>query len=344
MLRRRRLLQSLATLGTLSALPAPLLRAAQPAALSADSLAPLEGRLTIYLGRGEGGLYGNIIAALRRRNPKLSLQVRQGPTVALANTIVAEARAGVRRADVFWAVDSGSLGLVADAGLAVPVPEILHAPLQRRFRYRHWTPISGRLRTLAYNTERLSPEQLPNTIMALADSDLSVAWAPAYGAFQSFVTAMRLLQGQEATRAWLLEIKKRATPYAGELGVVMAVARGEADVGLANHYYTLRFKAGKPRAPLALAFTRGDAGALLNASGAMLLSPDPLAADFIRYLLTREVQSYLAEQAYEIPMVTGVSPPGGLPSLSEIQPPALDLTRLSEVRPTLELMRQTGVL
>jgi len=122
------------------------------------------------------------------------------------------------------------------------------------------------------------------------------------------------------------------------------VERGEVDAGFANHYYTLRLKAGKPDAAVDLAFTRNDAGCLVNASGIMALGDGAAPVDFIRYLLTREVQSYLASEAREIPLVAGVDMPQGLPPLSEIQPPRVDLTRLADLRPTLDLMRDAGVL
>ncbi|XOZ33000.1 ABC transporter substrate-binding protein [Halomonadaceae bacterium KBTZ08] len=342
---RRDLLRALGALGVMGAFPLSGLAAGKgEAPFSVDSLPPLEGELTLYLGRGEGGLYEDVINAIRDRNPDLSLQVRRGPTVALANTIVAEADAGARQADLFWAVDSGSLGLVSDAGLAVELPDSLGAGLREGFRYSNWAPVSGRVRTLPFNTDRVARERIPEDIMALPETDLSVGWAPAYGSFQSFVTAMRHLEGEAATREWLRGMKAQARQYAGEFGVVMGVSRGEVDMGLANHYYTLRLKAGQPEAPVALAMTRDDAGSLLNASGAMALTDRPVALNFIRYLLTQEVQSYLAREAYEIPMVNGVDLPEGLPGQDRIQPPSLELTRLADMRPTLDLMRDTGVL
>ena len=342
---RRDLLRALGALGVMGAFPLPGLAAGKgEAPFSVESLPPLEGELTLYLGRGEGGLYEDVINAIRDRNPDLSLKVRRGPTVALANTIVAEAEAGARQADLFWAVDSGSLGLVSEAGLATPVPGSIGSGLRDGFQYSNWVPISGRIRTLPFNTERFSREDIPEDIMALPETDLSVGWAPAYGSFQSFVTAMRLLEGEKATREWLRGMKARARQYAGEFGVVMGVSRGEVDLGLANHYYTLRLLSGQPEAPVELAMTRDDAGSLLNASGAMALTERPLAMDFIRYLLTTEVQSYLAREAYEIPMVSGVELPEGLPSEDRIQPPELELTRLADMRPTLDLMRDAGVL
>jgi iron(III) transport system substrate-binding protein len=313
-------------------------------ARSVEELPALQGKLTVYLGRGEGGLYDTLVTAIRKRNPKLDLQVRRGPSASLANTLVAEHQAGVQRADLFWSIDSGSLGLVADQGMTHPLPETIRARIRDPFQYRHWAAVSGRIRSVPYNPRRVSADQLPDDIMAFADSDLKIGWAPAYGAFQSFVTAMRLLEGEQRTRQWLLGVKPHATSYAGEFGVVMAVERGEVDVGFANHYYTLRLKQGMPDASVQLAFTDDDAGCLVNASGVALLSDNPAAVGFVRYLLTREVQEYLATQAFELPMVRGVAMPAGLPPMNRIDPPEVELTRLADLRPTLALMRETGVL
>ncbi|WGL17767.1 extracellular solute-binding protein [Microbulbifer bruguierae] len=345
-MQRRDFLHSLAAVGALSCLPSARALAASPvaSAISVEQLPALEGELTLYLGRGEGGLYENVLEAIKKRNPKLNLQIRRGVTAALANTIVAEAKAGVRRADVFWAVDSGAVGLVAEAGLARSLPADLIGQLKPGFRYPQWAPVTGRIRTLPFNTERLTAEQIPDSIMVLPDSNLSVGWAPAYAAFQSFVTAMRLQEGDKATGDWLRAMNKQAKNYAGELGVVMGVERGEVDVGLANHYYTLRLKSGKPDAKVDLAFTKNDAGCLVNAGGVVALSDGDLSINFIRYLLTREVQSYLASEAFEIPLVNGVKPPQGLVPLDTISPPKVDLTQLADLRPTLKLMRSVGVL
>lgn len=313
-------------------------------AVSVEELPPLRGELTLYLGRGEGGLYENVLQAIQDRNPDLELGIRRGPTAALANAIVAEAGAGARRADLFWAVDSGAIGLINEAGLAQNLPQDLTGQLQPTFQYPEWAPITGRIRTVPFNTELLSAERIPTNIMDIPDSGLKMGWAPAYAAFQSFVTAMRLLEGEEATADWLQRAERNAEEYAGELGVVMAVERGEIDVGFANHYYALRLKAGMPDAKVDMAYTNNDAGCLVNASGILALSEGDLPVNFIRYLLTREVQTYLANEAYELPMVSGVNPPAGLPPLESVSPPQVDLTRLADLRPTLDLMRNVGVL
>ena len=339
-MKRRDFLKSAAALGVAAAWPL----AGRAEAPGVDSLPALKGELTLYLGRGEGGLYENVLDAIQKRNPDFKLNIRRGPTAALANTIVAEARAGVRRADIFWAVDSGAVGLVNDAGLTQDLPADLTAQLQPEFRYPGWVPVSGRIRTLPFHTGARQAGDIPTDIMALPDSGLRMGWAPAYASFQSFVTAMRLLEGDDATANWLRAVSKNAKSYAGELGVVMGAERGEVDVGFANHYYTLRLKSGKPDATVDLAFTRNDAGCLVNASGILALTEGELPVNFMHYLLTREVQSFLAREAYEIPLAAGVAPPEGLPTLASVSPPRVDLTQLADLRPTIDLMRDAGVL
>jgi len=345
-MRRRRFIEAMMLAGLASS-PLRLLAnvADQPGApLLVDSLPHLSGKLTLYLGRGEGGLYEDVLTAIRKRNPDLDLRVRRGPSVALANTLVAEAGAGRVRADLFWSIDAGSLGLVAERAKVPEVPDDLRQCLLPQFRYRSWVPVSGRMRTLPFHSAAAMADQIPDQVMTLPETGYRFGWAPAYGAFQSFVTAMRLLEGEEATRAWLRAMKPRATSYAGEFGVVMAVERGEVDVGFANHYYTLRLKQGKPEARVDLALTRNDAGSLLNASGVLMLKRSPLVEGFVRHLLTQEVQGFLAREAFEIPLVSGVQAPEGLPDVAELQPPELDLERLADLRPTLALMRRSGVL
>src|SRR5699024_10867139 len=167
-MQRRHFLQAAAALGLLAPLRLPRTVAApatQPAP-SVDSLAPLAGDLTLYLGRGEGGLYGDVISAIRKRCPDLNLEVRRAPAAALVNTLEAENRYGVGKADLFWSIDATSLGAVAAAGLAKPVPHDILRLIKPAFRYDAWAAISGRLRTVPYNPTRVDATRIPNHIMA----------------------------------------------------------------------------------------------------------------------------------------------------------------------------------
>ena len=145
---------------------------------SVDSLPTLQGELSLYLGRGEGGLYEDVLTAIAQRNPDFTLNTRRGPNAALANAIIAESNADVRRADVFWAVDTGAIGVISEAGLAHDLPTALTDQLQPEFRYKNWVPVSGRIRTVPFFTQRLVAKDIPTSIMAIPDSGLRMGWAP----------------------------------------------------------------------------------------------------------------------------------------------------------------------
>lgn len=315
-------------------------------------LPDLSGTLNVYLGGGEGGLYRNLLDRFRKIYPDFNPQVRSAPTAQLANTIVEESQGGSSPADVFWAVDAGSLAYVANQGVAADLPSDVIDPVPDEFHPGgQWVGVAGRARSIPYNTNKLSASEVPNDVMAFPDTgtlENAMGWAPTYGAFQSFVTAMRLLEGEDATRQWLQGmVDHGVTEYPDEFLTSNAVADGEISLGFANHYYVLRVKAARPDAPIDLAFTENDAGSLINVSGAQVLQGSDkkqLANDFVRHLLTVEAQEFFATRTFAYPMVPGVPPVGGLPPIDELNPPELDLTKLSNIEPTLELMREVGVL
>jgi len=258
---------------------------------------------------------------------------------------------------VFWSIDAASLALVAQQGLASPLPNDLTGivPAQFRDAKRRWVGMTGRARAIPYNTEKLDAADIPESVFDIPGRDRfqdALGWAPSYGSFQAFVTAMRHLEGEDRTREWLNDVQGTGVQsYAGEFSVTYDVAQGTVDAGFANHYYALRLKQARPEAPLDLAFTHGGPGALINVAGALVLDSTEktdLAQNFIRHFLTREVQSFLVEHVYSYPLAPGVAPPDGgdieLPSLSELDPPELDLAKLGNVKETIALLRETGVL
>lgn len=325
---------------------------------SIDDLPDLEGDLTVYLGRGEGGAYGDLVSYLEdTRYDDFSVTLKRGPSSGLANTILTEADNGGSPADVFWSIDAASLALVAKNGLAASFPSDLTGVVPAKFRdsKRRWVGLTGRARAIPYNTEALSADDIPASVFDIPDRERfrdALGWAPSYGSFQAFVTAMRHLEGEERTREWLTGIQNTGVQsYPGEFGVTYDVAQGTVDAGLANHYYALRLKQSKPDAPVDLAFTRGGPGALINVAGALVLDSTErfdLATNFVRHFLTREIQTYLVEHVYSYPLAPGVAPPDGgdieLPSLADLDPPDIDLATLGNVQETIALLRDTGVL
>ena len=319
---------------------------------SIRDLPPLSGELTIYLGGGEGGLYTNLISLLERTYPDFAPRTRLAPSSQLASTIIQETRAGSSPADVFWSVDAGSLGVVAKRNATVGLPQRVVESVPQQFHPREdWVGVAGRARSIPYNTDQLDRSQIPNDVLAFTNANVlqgNTGWAPSYGAFQAFVTAMRLLTSSGRTKRWLNGMQEQGTQtYPDEFLVSNAVADGEIAAGFANHYYALRVQAARPDAPIDLAFTNGGPGALINVSGAEIIEgtqQQQLATNFIHHLLTVEAQEFFATRAFGYPMIPGVPPVGGLPTIDELQPPPLDLARLSDLQPTLRLMREAGVL
>ena len=327
----------------------------EPGGTRMADLPALSGTLTLYLGGGEGGRYVDLVELIERRYDGFTVDVRTNASAALANTIVEETERGESPADVFVAIDAGSLGVVADAGATAVLPDEALEPVPAAFRDDggRWVGVEGRARSIPFNTDVHDAADVPEDVDALADASTfggPLGWAPTYGAFQSFVTAMRLLRGRAATRDWLEAMVARGLDdgeYPDEFLVSNAVADGEITAGFANHYYALRVRAARPEAPIDLAFTRNDAGALVNVSGAALIADSDqqaLGAAFVRHLLSAEAQEFFATRTFGYPVVPEVPPVGELPTIDELNPPDVDLTALSDLQPTLDLLREVGIL
>ena len=109
-----------------------------------------------------------------------------------------------------------------------------------------WVGTSGRARVIVYNTDELTEDEVPDSVFDLTDPKWKgkVGLPPTNASFQAFVTAMRLEVGDERTRQWLEDLKANDPKfYERNTPVVEAVAAGEIEVGLVNHYYLYLVKA-----------------------------------------------------------------------------------------------------
>jgi iron(III) transport system substrate-binding protein len=324
-----------------------------PGGTSIQELPDLSGSLNLYIGGGEGGIYYQFVEMLQEIYPEFEVFASSASSSSLAQTVVEEVNAGSPQADVFWSIDASSLGYVADNAAYDSFPSDVVDPVPSGFRGEDdaWVGVAGRARSIPYNTEELSEDEVPSTVQDIPNTDAlggTMGWAPTYGAFKSFVTAMRLLEGEDATREWLTSMREAGTErYPNEFVVSNQVADGALDAGFANHYYALRVKNSRPDAPIDLAFTEGDAGALVNVAGALRIQgteKGELVNDFVRHLLSAEAQEFFTTVSFAYPMISGVEPPGDLPTVDQLNPPDIDLSELSDLEPTLELMREAGVL
>lgn len=308
------------------------------------------GELVVYSGRAES-LVGPLIDRFQR-DTGIRVRVKYGESAALALTLLEE---GARSpADVFFTVDPAGVGAVARAGLLRPLPESILGRVDPRFRARdgRWVGVSGRVRVVAYNPQRVREEELPASVLGFTDPRWRgrVGWTPTYGSFQAFVTALRLLEGEDAARRWVEGmVRNQARAYPSNVPMVEAVAAGEIDVALTNHYYVYRLRAERgPDVPVRAHFFRdGDVGGLIIPAAAAILAsaPHPEAAErFLEFLLSEPAQRYFAEQTLEYPLVPGVAPGPELPPLESLPQPDLDLGELHDLQRTLDLLRDAGAL
>ena len=304
----------------------------------------------MYSGRNEE-LVGPIIERFEEESG-IDVEVRYGDTAELAATILEEGQNSP--ADVFFSQDAGALGALADEGLLSPLPEDVLNPVEERFRDPNgqWVGVSGRARVVAYNTEALSEEDLPDSILDFTDRSWEgrIGWAPTNGSFQAFVTALRVIEGEEVAREWLEGIQANAPrAYENNLAVLEGVVSGEVEVGFVNHYYLfqLREERGGDVPANNYYLRNGDPGALVNVAGLGALNTSAKsteAQEFLEFMLSEEAQSYFADETFEYPLIEGVPPNEELVPLSEIQTPNIDLSNLDDLEGTLDLLRETGVL
>jgi iron(III) transport system substrate-binding protein len=276
--------------------------------------------------------------------------VNYAGTGPLAATLLEEG--GNSPADVFFAQDPGALGAVIDMLDVLPQDVLDKVPAWARSPEGKWVGLSGRARVLVYSTTALTPEQLPASIEELTDPKWKgkIGWAPTNASFQAMVTGMRVLWGEERTRQWLEGIvANEVKSYSNNSGQVAAVAAGEIQVGMVNHYYLYQFLAEEGEDfPARNWFTPAqDPGSVVLVAGAGILETSDnkdAARQFLNFLLSPVGQQYFATQTHEYPLVEGVVAERYLPALDAINKPEVDLSQLGDIENTQNLLREVGAL
>ncbi len=306
------------------------------------------GSLTVYSGRS-----ATLVAPLIEQFAEatgIDVRVKYASTPQLAATLLEEG--GNTPADVFFAQDPGGLGAVS--GLLTPLSDSV---LQRVPQWAVspsgvWVGVSGRARTVVYNTESLTPADLPEDLTGFADPKWKgrIGWAPTNASFQTMITAMRSIWGEEKTLLWLKDIKANDPKvYPKNTPIVAATAAGEIDVGLVNHYYLHRFLAEEGDSFGARNYhpPAGGPGAIVMVAGVGILSASDNkenAQIFVDFLLSEEAQRYFVEETFEYPLASGIPVAEGVTPLSEVNNPDISSAALSDLDGTQKLLREAGVI
>ena len=306
------------------------------------------GELVVYSGRSTS-LVDPIIQQFAEVTG-IDVKVKYATTSQLAATLLEEGRNSP--ADVFFAQDPGGLGAVEEMLAVLPdsildqVPDWAHSPQGR------WVGISGRARTVVYNTDRLTEADLPDDMLGFTDPKWKgrIGWAPTNASFQTMVTAMRAVWGENKTRMWLQGIQANEPAiYPKNTPQVAAAAAGEIDVGFVNHYYLFRFLAeeGEDFAARNYHPRAGGPGSIIMVAGAGILTTAENrtnAERFLNFMLSTLGQQYFASQTFEYPLVDDVKTQRVLVAISEINALQIPLSGLADLAGTQNLLRETGVL
>ncbi|HEV7957742.1 MAG: ferric siderophore transporter ATP-binding protein [Microbacteriaceae bacterium] len=323
---------------------------ASPAEDAAAESTGSDGELTLYAGRDEA-----LIAPLIEKftdDTGIEVIARYGSSSELNALLLEEG--DNTPAQVFLSQDAGALGSLSNAGLVAKIPEQLAELIPAGFTSEDdsWIGITGRARVIAYDGEKLSEEEVPDAVDDLIAPEWNgrVGFAPGNASMQSFVTAYRVLEGEEAADAWVQGISENSPVLTESNGATLdLVNSGQLDIGLINHYYWFEDAAevGADGMRAQLKFLPGDAGGMVNVTGAAILSSaaeDPDALEFLEYLVSEAGQRYFVENTFEYPLLPGVDAPEGLPKLESLVNADLDLSNLASLEQTQELLAKYGLL
>ena len=304
-----------------------------------------DGDFVIYVGRSETLIQPLIDQYVAQTG--VEVQVRYAGSAELAAQILEEGDNSP--ADVFMAQDAGALGAVSKAGYLRELDADLLNLIAPEYRAADgtWMGVSGRVRILIYNPEKVT--ELPSSVLDLAGPEWKgrVGIAPTNASFQAFVTALRLIEGDDVALDWLEAMKENGVLYEKNSAIVEAVESGQVDAGLTNHYYW--FARGNEvgfenlTSEIA-AFESQDVGNLRNVAGVGILSEDSRAKAFVQFLLSETAQQYFVTETSEYPLIQGLDPVPGLTPLDEIPAPEFDLNDLDALEETLQLIRAAGLI
>jgi iron(III) transport system substrate-binding protein len=309
--------------------------------------------ITLYNGQHEQATRALVKAFTTATGIKVN--VRSDDETVLAQQIEQEGKAS--RADVFYTENSPALAELSGKGLLAPVDKTTLAAVPAKYSSptSDWVGVSARVSVLVYNTDEITPAQLPKSIMDLANPKWQgkISFAPGETDFQPIVTSVAKTAGDQGALTWLAGMKAnlKGHDYPDNETIVAKVNSGDVEMGLINTYYWYRLRASLNGAPMhsALAeFAPQDPGYLINVSGAGILKSNkhPAAAQkFLAFLTSANGQKVMAaSDSFEYPIGSGVVATEGQRPLDTLQPAPMTIADLGNGQHAVQLLQQAQLL
>jgi iron(III) transport system substrate-binding protein len=212
-------------------------------------------------------------------------------------------------ADVLITVDAANLWRGGEEGLLEPIttPELERlVPEELRDPQGRWYGLALRARTIMRSTERVGPREV-TTYEGLGDPRWKGRLCLRSGTSEynvSFVADRLAKDGPEATERMLRRWMDNDPEILGsDVDVLEAIADGDCDVGLTNHYYLEREKEEEPGFPVAPVWADQDGrGTHVNLSGIGVVAASDHqgdATELIEFLVQRDQQRVFSDNSHE---------------------------------------------
>ena len=311
------------------------------------------GSITLYSGQHAETTQAEVSAFERQTG--IHVNVRSGDENALVQQVEQEGSSSP--ADVVFTENSPALMSLQGRGLLAPLPQpILSAvPAKYDSPAGQWVGVSARTSVLVYNPSQLAGAQLPTSILDLASPRWKgkLALAPTETDFQPIVTSVALTDGSQAALQWLKALRSNASGHIDPDNETVSsdVNRGQAEIGIVDHYYWYRMakNLGSSGLHSQIAYlSPGDPGYVIDVSGAAVLKSSRHKAEaeqLVAFLVsTSGQQTLVTSNSFEYPLRPGVADPPGLKPFAELEPAPITVGQLGDGSVALRLLQQAQVL
>ena len=224
-------------------------------------------------------------------------------------------------ADILITIDAGRLYRAKSKGLLQAVDSKLlneRIPSHLRDSDNMWFGMTKRARVIVYSKERVDPSEL-TTYADLVDEKWrsKILIRSSSNVYNQSLLASFATQDSAAAAAWATGMVANFArePKGNDRGQIAAVAAGEGDLAIVNHYYLAMMlnsddadqKAAAEKVGIFFPDQEGN-GTHVNVSGVGVAKYSKNRANAIRfmeYLTNAESQKLFAEGNYEFPVVEG---------------------------------------
>lgn len=257
-------------------------------------------------------------------------------------------------ADLLITVDAGNLWHAAQEGMLQPAASKIlteNIPAHLRDPQNRWFGLSVRARTIVYNSQKVTPEEL-STYEDLAKPSWKgrLLLRTSKKVYNQSLVAMLITEHgdtrtEEIVNGWVHNLA--APPFSSDTKVLEAIAAGQGDVGIVNTYYVGRLLKKKPDLPLSIFWPNQNQGGVhVNISGGGIPTHSKnkeAALRLLEWLSSEKAQNLYADVNLEYPANPQVSPHSMIASWGEFKQNPINLDNAGKYQATaIQLMDRAG--